>query len=137
MIKVSIEYEGGLRCKATHGPSGVSLQTDAPVDNHGKGELFSPTDLVATALGSCLATVLGILAERKGWDLKGLRVEVVKEMTQSAPRRIARLATEVWLPLALPPADRELVEQTARNCPVHHGLHPDIDAPIVFHWPGA
>jgi uncharacterized OsmC-like protein len=134
MIKVSIEYEGGLRCKATHGPSGVTLQTDAPVDNHGKGEQFSPSDLVATALGSCIATVLGIVAERKGWDLKGLRVEVSKDMSQGAPRRIARLFTEVWPPLSLSPADRDLAERTARTCPVHSSLHPEIDAPIVFHW---
>ena len=120
---------------ATHGPSGVTLQTDAPVDNHGKGELFSPTDLVAAGLGSCIATVLGIVAERKGWDLNGLRVEVIKEMTQSAPRRIARLATDVWMPQALPPADRDLVERSARTCPVHQSLHPQIDAPIVVHWP--
>jgi len=135
MIKVSIEYEGGLRCKATHGPSGVSIQTDAPIDNQGKGALFSPTDLVATALGSCIATVLGIVAERKGWNLTGLRVEVIKEMTPSAPRRIAKLAADVWLPVTLPPADRELVERTACQCPVHHSLRPEIDAPIVFHWP--
>lgn len=135
MVKVSVEYQGGLRCEATHGPSGVRLQTDAPVDNHGKGQLFSPTDLVATALGSCIVTVLGIVAEQKAWDLKGLRVEVTKEMTPTPPRRIARLNAEVWLPLALPPADRELVEKTALHCPVHRSLHPDIEAPIVFHWP--
>lgn len=76
MVNISIEYQGGLRCEATHGPSGVKLQTDAPVDSHGKGALFSPTDLVATALSSCIATVLGLVAERKAWDLKGLRVEV-------------------------------------------------------------
>jgi len=135
MIKVSIEYQGGLRCKATHGPSGVIIQTDAPVDNHGKGELFSPTDLVATALGSCIATVLGILADRKGWDLTGLRVEVAKEMSLHPPRRIAKLAADVWMPLALTPADRDVVERTARTCPVHQSLHPEIDALIVFHWP--
>ena len=135
MIKVTIEYLDGLRCKATHGPSGVSIQTDAPVDNHGKGELFSPTDLVATGLGSCISTVIGILAERKGWALKGLRVEVVKEMTQHPPRRIARLAADVWMPLALTPAERDVVERTARTCPVHQSLHPEIEAPIVFHWP--
>lgn len=135
MVKVSIEYQGGLRCEATHGPSGVKLQTDAPVDNHGKGELFSPTDLVATALGACMATVLGIVAERKAWDLKGLRVEVSKEMTQTPPRRIAKLSAEVWMPLALAGTERELAEKTALHCPVHRSLHPEIDAPIFFHWP--
>jgi uncharacterized OsmC-like protein len=95
VIKVSIEYEGGLRCKATHGPSGVTLQTNAPVGNRGRGEQFSPSDLVTTALGSCIATVLGIVAERKGCDLKGLRVVVSKDMSQSTSRRIVRLFTDV------------------------------------------
>ena len=135
MVKVSITYQGRLRCQAEHGPSGVNLQTDAPVDNHGKGELFSPTDLVATALGACIATMCGLVAEDKGWDLQGLRVEVVKEMSSNAPRRIVRLAAEVWPPRALAPADRALLEQSARTCPVANSLHPAIEVPIVFHWP--
>ena len=92
MVKVAIEYSGELHCVATHGPSGRKLETDAPVDNQGKGESFSPTDLVATALGTCMATIMGIYAQRHGIDLRGMKMEVTKEMTQAPPRRrIARL----------------------------------------------
>src|SRR5271155_5036987 len=98
MVKATIEYEGGLHCTATHGPSRRQLDTDAPVDNQGKGESFSPTDLVAVALGTCMATVMGIYAQRHGIALKGMKVEVTKEMSATGPRRIARLAAEIWLP---------------------------------------
>jgi len=134
MVKISIEYEGGLRCAAVHGPSNQTLKTDAPVDNHGKGESFSPTDLVATALGACMATVMGIVAERHGIDLKGMKVEVIKEMSQSSPRRIAKLPTQIWMPLPKTHPHKELLEKTALGCPVHHSLHSEIEKPIVFHW---
>src|SRR5580698_5176541 len=101
MVKVFIEYQGGLHCGAKHGPSGATVETDAPVDNQGKGESFSPTDLVGTALGSCMATIMGIYARQKGIALEGMRVEVSKEMTASAPRKIARLTTEIWMPPGL------------------------------------
>ena len=93
MVQINVTYQGGLRCQAVHGPSGTTLVTDAPVDNHGKGESFSPTDLVATALGACIPTVMGIVAEREKIDLTGMRVTVQKEMSAEPPRRIARLAT--------------------------------------------
>ncbi len=132
MVKATIEYLGDLHCVATHGPSGRTLDTDAPKDNEGRGESFSPTDLVATALGSCMATVMGIYAKRKGIDLRGMKIEVTKEMTQTPPRRIARLAVEIRMPSALPrdPA----LEHAALTCPVHHSLHPDVEKPVVFHW---
>src|SRR2546430_6902827 len=101
MVKVTIEYQGELRCVATHEPSGRTLETDAPKDNEGRGESFSPTDLVATALGTCMATIMGIYARRKSIDLRGMKIEVTKEMTPP-PRRIARLAVEIWLPASLP-----------------------------------
>jgi len=132
MVKIEIQYEGGLHCSASHGPSGKSLETDAPVDNHGRGESFSPTDLVATAMGSCMATVMGIYAEKHGIDLRGARVEVVKEMTQSGTRRIARLATEIWFPAGL--AKNETLERVALSCPVHQSLHPEMEKPVVFHY---
>ena len=93
MVKIEIEYTGSLRCSALHTPSQTRLITDAPVDNHGKGESFSPTDLVATALGTCMATLMGIFAERHAIDLAGMKITVVKEMTTKPPRRIGRLAT--------------------------------------------
>lgn len=136
MVKISTTYEGGLRCEATHGPSGTTLLTDAPVDNHGKGESFSPTDLVATALGACMMTIMGIVAERHAIDLVAMRVETVKEMTQAPPRRIASLRTRLMIPLPPDHPQRSLLEQAALTCPVHKSLHPDIDAAIEFVWAG-
>ena len=136
MVKISIRYEGGLRCKAEHGPSGQKLFTDAPVDNHGKGESFSPTDLVATALGSCMATIMGIVAERHQLDLAGMKIEVTKEMSKYSPRRIARLATVIDVPLPANHADREILERAALTCPVHQSLHPEIEKPLDFRWVG-
>jgi putative redox protein len=132
MVKTTIEYQGELHCVATHGPSGRTLETDAPKDNEGRGESFSPTDLVGVALGTCMATIMGIYARRKSIDLRGMKIEVTKEMSQAPPRRIARLAVEIWLPPSLPrdPA----LEHAALTCPVHHSLHPDVDKPVVFHW---
>lgn len=135
MVSMSITYEGGLRCAAVHGPSSSKIETDAPADNHGRAERFSPTDLVGAALASCIATTLGIVALRKGWQLEGLRVDVKKEMTSSGPRRIARLPVEVHMPVAMPAEGREEVLRIAQTCPVHKSLHPDIEAPIVIHWP--
>lgn len=134
MVKISIRYEGGLRCEAKHGPSGQKLFTDAPIDNHGKGESFSPTDLVAAALGSCMATIMGIVAERHKLDLAGMKVEVTKEMSKDAPRRIARLATVIDVPLPADHADREILERAALTCPVHQSLHPEIEKPLEFRW---
>ena len=132
MVKATIEYQGGLHCIATHGPSGRQLETDAPVDNQGKGESFSPTDLVAVALGTCMATVMAIYAQRHGIEMKGMKVEVTKEMSATAPRRIARLAAEIWLPHGV--EENASLERAALTCPVHHSLHPDIEKPVVFHW---
>ncbi|HEX4087052.1 MAG TPA: OsmC family protein [Chthoniobacteraceae bacterium] len=132
MVKVTIDYQGDLHCRAVHGPSGAALETDAPADNQGKGESFSPTDLVGVAMGSCMATVMGIYARQKGIALEGLRVEVAKEMTQTAPRKIARLTTDIWFPAAL--ARNPALEHTALTCPVHQSLHPDVEKPVNFHW---
>ena len=136
MVKLKSTYGGGLRCRAEHGPSGATLVTDAPVDNHGKGESFSPTDLVATALGTCMMTIMGIVAERHGIDLAGATVETVKEMTKEPPRRIASLRTRLTIPLPADHPKRSLLEQAAHTCPVHKSLHPDIDAPIEFVYRG-
>ena len=135
MVHMIVNYTGELRCQATHGPSGSKIETDAPADNHGKAERFSPTDLVGAALASCIATTLGILALRKGWDLKGMRVEVDKEMTSTPPRKIARLPVVLWMPKVMADEDRQLIENTARSCPVHRSLSPDVDAPITVKWP--
>jgi len=136
MVKVSSTYEGALRCRAVHGPSGGVLVTDAPVDNHGKGESFSPTDLVATALGACMMTIMGILAERHGLDLTGMTAETEKVMTAQPPRRIASLHTRITIPLPADHPQRQALEQAAHTCPVHKSLHPDIDAAVEFVWQG-
>jgi len=132
MVSISITYNGGLRTTATHGPSGATLITDAPVDNHGKGEAFSPTDLAATALGTCMATVMGIAAQRKGIELTGMSVSVGKTMSATPPRRIARLDVEIRVPLPADHKDRALLEAAALSCPVHQSLHPDIEMPVTF-----
>ncbi|MFZ9931902.1 MAG: OsmC family protein [Chthoniobacterales bacterium] len=134
MVNISIRYEGGLRCEAVHGPSGQRLLTDAPIDNHGKGEAFSPTDLVATALGTCMATVMGIVAERHALDLTGMKIGVTKEMSKDTPRRIARLTTVIAVPLPPDHPDREILERAALTCPVHQSLHPGIEKPLEFRW---
>src|SRR5260370_18656331 len=99
MVKEDIEYTGNLHCDATHGPSKSKLATDAPTDNKGKGEAFSPTDLVATALGTCISTTMGLKADSLGVDLRGMKVSLQKEMSNDAPPRIVALPSEVHIPL--------------------------------------
>ncbi len=136
MVNISIKYRGDLHCDATHGPSHANLATDAPTDNKGKGEAFSPTDLVATALGTCMSTIMGMKAEELGLNLKGMTVEVKKEMSKDAPRRIVGLPSEVHIPLPPTLPDREALEQAALNCPVHKSLPPEINRPTKFFWEG-
>ncbi|WP_182869081.1 OsmC family protein [Rhodopirellula sp. JC639] len=133
-VEIHAVYTGQLGCTATHGPSQKTLITDAPLDNGGKGESFSPTDLVATALGSCVLTILGLVAERHQLDIQGTEVRVVKEMIQKPVRRIGSLRTEVTIAAAAvsEASMRDRLESAARKCPVHQSLHPDIDAPIEF-----
>lgn len=133
-VQIDVSYDGQLRTTATHGPSRNTLITDAPVDNHGRGESFSPTDLVATALGTCMATVMGIYAERHAIDLKGMRVTVKKEMVQAPVRRIGKLSVDIHVPLPGDHPERAVLERTALTCPVHQSLHPETEKPVVFHW---
>ncbi len=135
MVKVTGTYQGDLHVKAVHDPSNDVLETDAPVDNHGKGEAFSPTDLVGTSMGTCMLTIMAIKAQSLGIEeiLRGARFEVEKQMSAS-PRRIGRLSIQFWLPSEIPVEHRNTLEKAALGCPVHHSLHPDIDAPVTFHW---
>ncbi len=135
MVQISIDYTSGFHCNATHGPSSAKLATDAPADNQGKGEAFSPTDLVGTALGTCIATTMAIVSERHGVDLKGMTVQVEKEMA-SDPRRISRLTTQVHIPLPPDHPQRELLEKTALGCPVHRSLAAEMERPTKFFWEG-
>jgi putative redox protein len=134
-VRIDIAYQNGLRCQAVHGPSGQSLYTDAPVDNHGKGESFSPTDLVATALGACLATIMGIVAEREAIDLTGTKIQVVKEMVADPKRRIGKLAIRIEIQIQLTSGMKAKLEQAARSCPVKESLRPDIETPMEFIYP--
>lgn len=136
MVNISISYNGELHCTATHEPSKSELATDAPVDNNGKGESFSPTDLVATALGTCMSTILAMTAEKNGLDVKGMTVKVNKEMSKEAPRRIVALPSEAHIPLPANTPQRELLEQAALNCPVHKSLPPELERPTQFFWEG-
>lgn len=133
MVKIEVVYEGGLRSAAKHMPSGRELLTDAPVDNHGKGESFSPTDLVATALGTCMVTIMGIVAERHAWDLKGTRVFVEKKMA-SEPRRIGELEVVIKVPRNFEVGARERLERAALTCPVHKTLDGQVAMPVRFEW---
>ena len=134
MNTTTARYAGHLRTEATHVASGNVIQTDAPVDNHGRGEAFSPTDLVSTALGSCMMTVMGIVAERHQWDLVGSTFAVQKHMSTEAPRRIAQIDVTFTLPATLTPTERTLLERAAHTCPVGLSLHPDVRQNIVFEY---
>ncbi|HAK94566.1 MAG TPA: osmotically inducible protein OsmC [Planctomycetes bacterium] len=134
MVRIDIAYKGQLHCEAVHGPSGDTVETDAPKDNMGKGEAFSPTDLVATAFGSCVLTIMGIVAGRRGLDLAGAHATVVKEMVSAPVRRIGRLTLEMHLPSAIGEEDRAFFRRAAETCPVLKSLHPDVETPIAFHW---
>ncbi|HXX40750.1 MAG TPA: OsmC family protein [Chthoniobacterales bacterium] len=136
MVNITVEYTGDLHCDATHGPSHSTIATDAPADNKGKGAAFSPTDLVATALGTCISTTMGIKAEELGVNLRGMTVSVQKEMSKDGPRRIVGLPSEVHIPLPANSPHRQLLEQTALNCPVHKSLPAEIHRPTKFFWEG-
>jgi uncharacterized OsmC-like protein len=134
MVKITGEYQGDLHCTAAHEPSGTPLATDAPKDNQGRGESFSPTDLIATGLATCIATTMAIAARRHGVDLAGLRYEVTKEMSADAPRRIARLTVHLHMPPAARQAPAGFLEQAAHACPVEQSLAPSVERVIEFHW---
>ena len=135
MVIFSITYDGGLRCRATHGPSGTVLATDAPKDNHGRGEAFSPTDLAATALATCILTTMAIQTRNDGLALEGIRAEVEKHMTSTVPRRIARIVVRMAMPGGIPAAARPKLEKAAHACPVALSLHPEVVQEISFVYP--
>jgi len=117
-----------------HTPSGTALATDAPVDNQGRGESFSPTDLIATSLGTCMLTTMGIVARTLDFDLNGASVTVEKEMSTTPPRRIIRLSVAIRVPQTTNPENQQRLENAAHTCPVKRSIHPDIETPIEFVW---
>lgn len=134
MVEIRVRYEGDLHCVAVHGPSGASFATDAPADNQGRGESFSPTDLVATALGTCMLTTMGIAAQKHGLDIAGARAEVVKSMIADPLRRIARLTVVLRVPREFDEPARALLERAALTCPVQQSLSPATEIPVEFRW---
>ena len=137
-VSIDVSYRGELHCEAVHGPSRKVLATDAPIDNHGRGECFSPTDLVATAFLTCMMTVMGIAARARGIELKGMSGRVEKEMVAAPRRRVARLPSVITIPkdvaAAISIEDRAHLEQAALTCPVQESLHPDIERAVRFEW---
>ena len=133
MVRITSTYRGELRTSAVHGPSQTELITDAPVDNQGRGESFSPTDLVATGLGTCMLTIMGIVAERHAWPLVGATIDVEKHMGTS-PRRITKLDVTVRVPGEWEPKQRKALELAARECPVHRTLENTVEILVLFQW---
>ena len=134
MHQIEIEYEGNLRTSAIHLQSGNRIITDAPSDNEGRGEAFSPTDLVASALGSCILTILGILSERNRINIKGARCKITKVMDKS-PRKISKIVVDIIFPEKLSPKNQKLMQQAVMSCPVHRSLNSDMLKDIIFHYP--
>lgn len=135
MVEVTVEYLGDLRCKLKHGPSGAEIVTDAPKDNEGKGESFSPTDLMAAALGSCMITIMGIIARRHQIDLSGLKARIEKEMVADPDRRIGKLTVTMNFARDYSPKEKTLIERAAMTCPVHKSIGHNVEIPIQFNYP--
>lgn len=131
MVTLNIQYSGNKNCKLQHEPSKASMQTDAPKDNHGKGESFSPTDLMGASLVSCMLTTMAIKAEPQGYDFSGCYGKVIKEMNND-PRRIKRLTTELHLKKNLNPEQKNYLENIAMGCPVKLSLHPEVIVAATF-----
>lgn len=134
MATIETVYEGGLRTRAKHLASGIEIITDAPVDNQGKGEAFSPTDLLSASLGSCMLTIMGIAANTHGINMDQTRIRITKIMAAN-PRRVAEVQIEFDMP-AKDYSDKEksILEHAARTCPVALSLHPDLVQSITFNW---
>ena len=136
MVRIDVRYEGGLRTRAVHGPSGTELITDAPVDNRGQGRSFSPTDLLGTAVGTCILTLMGIAAQDRGFDLAGATASVEKHMLATPRRRVGRLVVDIAVPQDPGPEGRRVLEAAARGCPVSASLAPDVAVELTFRWGG-
>lgn len=137
MVPITVVYEGQLRCLATHDNSGATFHTDAPTDNFGKGESFSPTDLVATALGGCVITTMGIVAkkERMPINIDGTRIAIEKHMSFDAPRRIAKLVARLSFPTGISQEYQIRLKEIGDNCPVVKSLNSNIVLDITYNFP--
>jgi len=135
-VEIDVTYEGDLRCVATHGPSKQTLPTDAPLDNGGRGAAFSPTDLVATGLVTCMLTIMGLAAKRAGINMDGTRAHVRKDMTTTGLRRIAQLTVTIAVPggKTLSAQQQQTLEKAAATCPVKQSLHPEVKVVTEFSY---
>jgi uncharacterized OsmC-like protein len=133
-VRISGSYLGDLKVELTHGPTGRQIRTVAPADNQGDGSTFSPTDLVAAALGACMVTLMGIAAKKDGIDLEGLGFSLEKHMV-SDPRRIGRIPIQINMPAGLNEKQRMKLERTALTCPVHKTLPPKLERKVEFIYP--
>lgn len=132
----TVIYKGELRTELTHLQSGTKVENDAPSDNHGKGDRFSPTDMLATSLGSCMITTMAIRAADMQLDFDGTKIDVTKIMSSDAPRRVAGIKVDLYFKKDFTPdADQKVqLERIGRGCPVAKSLHPDVKQDITFHW---
>lgn len=132
-MTASITYPGNLRCEAIHLQSSSTIETDAPTDNRGKGERFSPTDLLCVSLATCMITTMGIKAADMNVDLTNSKADVQKHMA-SDPRRVAKIEVTVFLPEKTNEKERLILEKTGNNCPVAKSIHPDIELVLKYNW---
>ncbi len=133
MSTAKVTYLGNLRTENEHLKSGMKYITDAPTDNNGKGQAFSPTDTVATGLANCMITVMGIKAREMGVNMDGTTAEVTKTMAAN-PRRISKIEVVLHFPSGIDQRSQKILENTGRTCPVMQSLHPDVEKDIVFNW---
>lgn len=133
-VPMSGSYTGGLGLRLEHGPSGTVIRTAAPVDNQGDGSSFSPTDLLAASLGSCMCTIMAIVGEKDGLDMSGMAFKAEKHMTAN-PRRVSKVELEIHMPAGLNPEQREKLEKAALGCPVKQSLPAELETPVDFRYP--
>ena len=136
MVQITTRYDGSLHCVARHGPSDAVISTDAPIDNHGLGQAFSPTDLIGAALATCAMTIMGIVAKRENVTLDGMTACVEKGMVVDPTRRIGSLPVRITVPGTLTAEQKSTLEAAARTCPVASSLRSDIDLTMTFEYPG-
>ena len=134
-MTATVVYKGDLRCECTHLQSGTVTETDAPTDNRGKGERFSPTDTLCVALATCVVTTMALKANDMGIDLKDTHIDITKHML-SEPRRIGKIDVSLKMPasLQLDEKDKTILQRVGDNCPVAKSLHPDLQVNIEYHW---
>ena len=132
-VEVKSVYQGQLTIQSSHGPSGAQIATTAPADNGGTGDLFAPTDLLATALGNCMMTIMGLVADREKIDLTGSTIRVEKNM-RANPRRVQKVITEFDMPQGLTEDQKKKLAKAADTCPVKQSLHPDVEIEVKFNW---